>query len=565
MLMGYLLIFGFAALLASLGDTTKPIEKASVFHLKLSGPVSERSKENPINLLFSDQEVNQLGLDQIITAIENAKSDPKIEGILLEPGYLTTGLPTIAQIRRKLEEFKSSGKFIYAYSDHYSQGGYYLATVADSIFVNPVGAVDFRGLSANVTFFKEALDKMGVEMQIFKVGTFKSAVEPFIEKKMSDANRQQMTEYVNDIWSSVVADIANARKLTPESLQRFANEGIFAQEAEALVAIGMVDQLLYRQEVEERLQERCFDTKKEKLKLVKITDMAAATNKTPSKSKNQIALLYAAGEIDGSSDDRVDTKKLAAEIYKLKADSAVKAVILRVNSPGGSAFGSEQVWKALDDLKRDKPLVVSMGDLAASGGYYIAAGADWIVAEPTTLTGSIGIYGMIPNVKGLTDKLGISFDEVNTNRFSGMPSVTKPMSSEERQLIQSNVNRGYTLFTRRCAEGRNLPIDSLLNVAEGRIWSGKRALELGLVDELGGLEVALAKAISLAALSDYKIEEYPAKKEYMQSLIEDLSGTTQAIIGSRLLGESYKYYKQLNTIQQMEPVQARIPFMLTIE
>ncbi|MGL5893799.1 MAG: signal peptide peptidase SppA [Bacteroidales bacterium] len=564
--LGYLLIFGITGLVASMGSSKKSLENNSVLHLKLSGSVVDRAQDSPINTMFSDYNTSQTGLDQVLKAIDNAKKSPKVEGIFLEPGMIQAGLPTIAEIRRKLEDFKSSGKFVYAYSDYYGQSGYYLATVADSIFVNPVGAVDIKGLSANLMFFKGTLDKLGVDMQIFKVGTFKSAVEPFIETKMSDANRQQVTDYVNSMWGSVAEEISAARKISVKSLQEVANEGIFAKEAELLVSYNLVDKLYYREDVEQMLRNNLGITKRDDLKLAKIADVAAEVIDSKSKkSSDAIALVYAVGEIDGTSKDKVDTKKLAAEIYKIKADSSVKAVVLRVNSPGGSAFGSEQVWKALDDLKKDKPFVVSMGDLAASGGYYIACGADWIFAEPTTLTGSIGIFGMIPNTKALTDKLGLSFDQVETNRFASMPSIHKAMNEDEKRLIQSNVERGYELFTRRCAEGRNMPIDNLLAIAEGRVWTGKSALELSLVDELGGMDAAISKAASLAALTDYKVDEYPAKKDFMQTLLEDFGGSAVQTIGSIVIGDNYKYYSLLNSIKSMEPVQARLPYILTIE
>ncbi|MGL4994310.1 MAG: signal peptide peptidase SppA [Bacteroidales bacterium] len=564
--LGYLLIFGLTGLVASMGNSKKSIESNSILHLKLSGSLVDRAQDNPLNTMFSDYDVTQTGLDQVLKAIENAKNSPKIEGIFLEPGMIQAGLPSISEIRRKLEDFKSSGKFVYAYSDYYGQSGYYLASVADSIFVNPVGAVDFKGISANLMFFKGALDKLGVDMQIFKVGTFKSAVEPFIETKMSEPNRQQVTEYVSSIWGSLLGEISSARKISVKSLQEVANEGIFAKEPQLLVSNKLVDRLNYREEFEQMLRDKVGAISRKELKLVKIADLANETieSKT-SKTKDAIALVYAVGEIDGTSKDRVDTKKLAAEIYKIKADSSVKAVVLRVNSPGGSAFGSEQVWKALDDLKMDKPFVVSMGDLAASGGYYIACGADWIIAEPTTLTGSIGIFGMIPNTKGLTDKLGLTFDKVETNRFASMPSIHNAMSEDEKRLIQLNVERGYELFTRRCAEGRNMPIDSLLMIAEGRVWTGERALGLSLVDELGGMDAAISKAASLAALQDYKVDEYPLKKDFMTSLIEDFGGSAVETLGSIVIGENYKYYSLLNSIKGMEPVQARLPFFLTIE
>lgn len=566
----FVMIFSVMGLVATIGsgtDEKKTISENSILHLNLNGVIQERSTELELPPMFSDYALKEIGLDRIMTAIDKAAKNPKIKGIYLESGLLQCGYATAQQIRTKLQDFKKSGKFVYAYSDLYAQNGYFLSTVADTLVTNPSGMIELKGLSSTSMFFKGALDKLGIQMQIFKVGTYKSAVEPFTETKMSDANREQMTMLLSNFWSVILDSVSVSRGVPVAELNKYASEGIMLKEQKDLLSSKLVDKLLYRDEFNTLLKTKMGIAQDKKLKLVSISDMAKNSDiiDDNQKSRNTIALVYAVGEIDGTSTPKVDTRKLSEEIFKIKADSSIKAVVLRVNSPGGSAFGSEQVWYALSELKKVKPFVVSMGDYAASGGYYISCDANWIFAEPTTLTGSIGIFGMLPNTKGLTDKLGLNFDVVQTNPIANFPSMTSPVSAEERMLMQCNVERGYELFTRRCAEGRKMPVESILKVAEGRVWSGVKAKELGLVDELGGMDMALAKAASLANLKDYKVKDYPKKKEFFDQLLEDYGLAVVTRLTSVLGGDYFKEYLIINNIKDMDPVQARLPLMLDIE
>lgn len=566
----FVMIFSVMGLVATIGsgtDEKKTISENSILHLNLNGVIQERSTELELPPMFSDYALKEIGLDRIMTAIDKAAKNPKIKGIYLESGLLQCGYATAQQIRTKLQDFKKSGKFVYAYSDLYAQNGYFLSTVADTLVTNPSGMIELKGLSSTSMFFKGALDKLGIQMQIFKVGTYKSAVEPFTETKMSDANREQMTMLLSNFWSVILDSVSVSRGVPVAELNKYASEGIMLKEQKDFLSSKLVDKLLYRDEFNTLLKTKMGIAQDKKLKLVSISDMAKNSDiiDDNQKSRNTIALVYAVGEIDGTSTPKVDTRKLSEEIFKIKADSSIKAVVLRVNSPGGSAFGSEQVWYALSELKKVKPFVVSMGDYAASGGYYISCDANWIFAEPTTLTGSIGIFGMLPNTKGLTDKLGLNFDVVQTNPIANFPSMTSPVSAEERMLMQRNVERGYELFTRRCAEGRKMPVESILKVAEGRVWSGVKAKELGLVDELGGMDMALAKAASLANLKDYKVKDYPKKKEFFDQLLEDYGLAAVTRLTSVLGGDYFKEYLIINNIKDMDPVQARLPLMLDIE
>ncbi|MGL5732332.1 MAG: signal peptide peptidase SppA [Bacteroidales bacterium] len=565
-----IMIFSVMGLIATIGSSTdekKTISDNSILHLNLNGVIQERSTEMELPPVFADYAPKEIGLDRIMKAIENAKNNPKIKGIYLESGLMQCGYATTQQIRSKLQDFKKSGKFVYAYSDMYAQSGYFLATAADTLVTNPSGMIEFKGLSSTSMFFKGAMDKLGIQMQIFKVGTYKSAVEPFTETKMSEANREQMTMLLSNFWNVILDSISVSRGVPAAELNQYASQGIMLKEQKDLLSSKLVDKLQYRDEFNTFLKQQVGISSDKKLKLVSISDMAKSGSMVDDskKSNNTIALVYAVGEIDGTSTPKVDTRKLAEEIFKIKADSSVKAVVLRVNSPGGSAFGSEQVWHALSELKEVKPFVVSMGDYAASGGYYISCDANWIYAEPTTLTGSIGIFGMLPNTKGLTDKLGLNFDVVQTNPIANFPSLTSPVSTEERMLMQSNVERGYELFTRRCAEGRKMPLDSILKIAEGRVWSGVKAKELGLVDQLGGIDMAVAKAATLANLKGYKVKDYPKKKDFFEQLLEDYGLEAVARVASVFAGDSFKEYMIINNIKNMDPVQARLPLMLDIE
>lgn len=558
-------LFAIIGIVSQTEDKAFTLKPASVLHITLEGELVERSEDNPLRQILSDYKSDSQGLDDILKAIDKAQTNDNIKGIFLEFKVSDGGMATYEEIRDRLKEFRKSGKFVATYSNLYSQKEFFLASVADSIFINPVGSIDFRGLGGEPVFFKKALDKLGIEMQIFKVGTYKSAVEPFTNEKMSDANRAQVTEYINGLWGHMLTSISASRKISVDSLQSYANRGITAEPTEMLLKLKFADKLLYRTDVWSHLQKMAkSDVKDEDKGLVAVSDMDKVESPS-NNAKETIALVYAAGDIDGGSDSGIHSDKLAAELAKIKTDSTIKAVVLRVNSPGGSAFGSEQIWHEVAEIVKKKPVIVSMGDYAASGGYYISCPATAIVAQPTTITGSIGIFGMLPNVSKLTDKLGISFDEVSTNKFATTPSVNRPMRADEKVLFQNYINRGYDLFVSRCASGRKVSKEKIESVAQGHVWTGQKALEIGLVDKLGGINTAIKLAAQKAHLKEYKIENYPRKKEFYEKIMENISTETSMALAKFYFGENFKYYITLKSLQQQQPIQARLPYFLDIE
>ncbi|MDD2797707.1 MAG: signal peptide peptidase SppA [Bacteroidales bacterium] len=558
-------LFAIIAIISQTEEKTFTLKPTSVLHIELKGEIVERSEQNPFGEIFSDYKVQAQGLDDILSAIDKAENQADIKGIFLDFNFSNAGLATYEEIRERLKEFKKSGKFIAAYSNMYSQKEYFLASVADSIFINPVGTIDFRGLGGEPMFFKNALDKLGIEMQIFKVGTYKSAVEPFTNEKMSDANRAQVTEYMNGLWDHILISVSNGRKISVDSLKSYADQGMMFSSTENIVKMKFADKVLYRSDLWSHIQKMAkSDIEKEENGLVSVTDIQKI--ETPSNDANDIvAMVYAAGGIDDGSSDGVNSEKLSKELAKIKKDSTVKAVVLRVNSPGGSAFGSEQIWHEIAEINKTKPVIVSMGDYAASGGYYISCPATAIVAQPTTITGSIGIFGMLPNVSKLTDKLGITFDEVSTNKFANTPSVNHAMRADEKMLFQSFIERGYDLFVTRCADGRKVTKEKIETVAQGHVWTGEKALQIGLVDKLGGIQTAIKLAVKKAKLKNYRVEDYPRKKEFYEKIMEDISAETSTALAKLYFGESFKYYITLKNLEHQNPVQARIPFVMNIE
>ncbi len=521
--------FLFGMMFGSMFSSTATLDKNTVYVLNMKGIVVEQGEaDNPFASALNDvpgyNKPETVGLDDLLDNIRFAKTDDRVRGILLRGGELQTGMASAKQLRDALADFKQSGKFVVAYAPAYSQLNYYIASVADSVFLNPVGSVDWNGLSASKMYFKRALDKLGIEMQVLKVGTFKSAVEPYILTGMSDADRRQTAQYVNGLWQEMVQAVSESRHISAEQLNALADRYMGLQPAQACVESGLVDSLIYTEDIDSLLV-RLTDCKDYN----KITTSELATIERPSiKAKDRIAVLYADGEITDDQGTGIVGTKMVKEITKIRKKDDVKAVVLRVNSPGGSADASEQIWHAVQTLReKGLPVVVSMGDYAASGGYYISCGADYIYAEPTTITGSIGIFGLIPNVGQLRDKIGVDIDGLSTNRHSALAvnAQWKGLDEQERALMQQMVERGYDLFTRRCAEGRHMPQDSIKAIAEGRVWLGTRAKELGLVDELGNLDDAVNKAAELAGLSDYDLNYYPGKKDFYTQLMESLSNT----------------------------------------
>ena len=559
-------IVSMVGMMAS-SDTETVVKENSIFVLDLEGTLSERVQENPFQALMGE-EYQTYGLDDILTSIQKAKDNENIKGIYLQAGMMEASFASLEEIRHALKDFKESGKFIVAYGDTYTQGMYYLASVADKVIVNPQGSIAWQGLASQTIFFKDLLEKVGVEMEIFKVGTYKSAVEPFIATEMSDANREQITAFLTSIWGRLLEDISESRSIPTDDLNRYADEFAMLSPAETYIANGLADTLMYKDGVLAYLKEMSGREADESLRTLSVEDMKNVKRNVPlDKSGNIIAVYYAYGGIDDTSSPKegIDSEKVIKDLRLLREDETIQAVVLRVNSPGGSAYGSEQIWREVVLLKEKKPVIVSMGDYAASGGYYISCAADCIVADPTTLTGSIGIFGMFPNMEGLlTDKLGLHFDVVKTNKFADMGDMTRPFNNEEKAAMQNFINQGYKLFVQRCADGRGMSVEAIEKIAEGRVWTGATAKELGLVDELGGLDKAIDIAAEKAGVEAYSIINYPSQSGFFSTLMDE--GKDNYINGKMMdaLGETYHYLRFVESLKDMDRIQARMPFDLRI-
>lgn len=551
----------FLVILFSSSDTYK-LEDNTVLAIKLEGVLSERVQEtNPLMEYLGLSETNEVGLDDILSSIKKAKENNKIKGIYLNAGLFSASSASLKEIRDQLIDFKETGKFIVAYGDVYTQGCYYLASVAEKVIINPQGNLDLHGVSSSPMFYKGLLEKIGVEMQIFKVGTFKSAVEPFMLEKMSDANRQQVTAYAGDIWATTLAGISESRKISTERLNQLADTLPMLRDPQLLLDNKLIDTLMYETDVKKYLKTLADIGEKDNLKLASVSDMTTVESLKKESSSDVIAVLYAEGSItSGNGKDGITDKRIIKELEKLKDDENVKAVVFRVNSPGGSAYASEQIWKAVTDLKEKKPIVVSMGDVAASGGYYISCNASKIFAQPNTITGSIGIFGMFPNVEGLSKKVGLTFDNVKTNKHADFGDITRPMREDEKVILQSYIERGYDLFLTRCSDGRGIAKDSLDLIAQGRVWTGNQALKIGLVDALGGIDAAIKEAAQLAALQDYKLNSYPRKTSFFEDLLANQKEemTTRAM--KEYLGSDYQSFKLIKEIKEQDFIQARLPY-----
>lgn len=557
--------------MVSSSESETQVHKNSIMMLDLNGALVERSQDNPFDFLLGD-EYSTYGMDDILSSIKKAKENDDIKGIYIQATSLGTGFASLEEIRNALKDFKESGKFIIAYGDTYTQGLYYLSSVADKVLLNPQGMIEWRGLASTPMFFKDLLAKIGVEMQVFKVGTYKSAVEPFISTEMSPANREQVNVYLSSIWGQITSDVAESRKVSVDSLNAIADRMMMFHPATETVKCGLADTLIYKNDVRNYLKAMIGIDKDDRMHILGLKDMVNVKKNVPKdKSGNIIAVYYAYGEIDGTSssstgEEGINSKKVIKDLRKLQEDEDVKAVVLRVNSPGGSAFGSEQIWYAVSELKKEKPVIVSMGDYAASGGYYISCNADTIVAEPTTLTGSIGIFGMFPNAKGLTEKIGLNFDVVKTNQYSDFGMLTRPMTDGEKNLVQMYVNQGYDLFLTRCSDGRGISKEELDKIAQGRVWTGSTAKELGLVDELGGLDKAVEIAIAKAGVDAYTVMNYPAKESFFESLMNTNPGNyIKARMMKGTIGEVYQQFSALENFEKADRIQARVPFELNIQ
>jgi protease-4 len=541
--------------------------------LDLNGSLAERSADDIQSVLmgFSGDGNDTYGLNDILSSIAKAKENDDIKGIYIKAQSLNTSFASLEAIRAALYDFRSSGKFIVTYADNYTQGLYYLSSVADKVVLNPHGVVDWRGLASVPMFYKDLLAKLGVEMQVFKVGTYKSAVEPYTCTEMSDANREQMEALLSSIWGKMVSNVAGSRNIQIDSLNAYADRVMTFATAEETVDKRLVDTLMYQNDMRNYLKTLMDIDQDDDIPLLSLEDMVNVKRNVPKDmSGNVVAIYYAAGEIVDeasatSTGDCIVGNKMARDLRSLKEDKDVKAVVLRVNSPGGSAFASEQIWKAVAELKKEKPVIVSMGDYAASGGYYISCVADTIVAEPTTLTGSIGIFGMFPNVKGLADKVGVSFDVAKTNKYSDVGVTTRPMNEGEKAMLQSFIEQGYNLFVGRCADGRGMSREDIEKIAQGRVWSGEMAKEIGLVDVIGGVDKALEIAAGKAGVEKYTTKEYPEQESMFSSIINSSVPTyiETRMLKSRL-GSYYEEFCTLQRIDKMARIQARIPFEINM-
>lgn len=558
------------AIVASAGSDGKVAVTAnSIMHVSLDYPISERTDKNPLAAFdfMGFEGKKTLGLNEILGGIEAAKTDQNIKGIYLDVSSLSSGFATIEEIRNALLEFKKSGKFILAYSEVYTQGAYYLATAADKVYLNPEGMVDFRGLSSESMFFKGALDKLGIEAQIIKVGTYKSAVEPFILEKMSEPNRRQVTSFLGSLYDHFLTNISESRKIPKATLFAIADSAKIRDPKDAL-SYKMVDGLLYKDQVLDELKSRTGIDKKKDVKSVTIEEYASNGDKDKTSSGNRIALVYASGEIISGegNDETIGSERISRAIRKARTDNKVKAVVLRINSPGGSALASDVIWREVLLTKKIKPVIVSMGDVAASGGYYIACAADSIFAQPNTITGSIGVFGIVPNMqKFFNDKLGITFDGVKTGRFADLGDVTRPLTDAEKMILQQEVNKIYNTFTKKVADGRKRSQAYIDSIGQGRVWSGSEALKIGLVDRLGDIDDAIASAAKKAKLKDYKVVSYPAQVDPFKSLFDNSADKVRLYFVKREMGDNFTYYEQLKSALSISGVQTRMPYTITVK
>lgn len=559
-LMGFIML----GAMLSAGDSKPVIKNGSVLRIDLSGNLQERVQENPVSAFLGMSGTEEQGLDNILKSIKIAATNDKISGIYLESGIFSADMASLEEIRKALTDFKKSGKFIIAYGDSYLQGAYYVASVADSLYINPSGMLDWHGIASQPMFYKELLEKVGVKMQVFRVGTFKSAVEPFIRTDMSDANRAMVQSFINDIWTVACKDVSASRKISVDSLNALADNYMAFTDANDYVRTRLVDRTAYVDEVRETLRRL---TKTEHLNMVSPAELAAY-DESANGANGQIAVYYAQGDIVGSevegvisSGQQILGPKVVDDLDRLCNDENVKAVVLRINSGGGSAYASEQMWRAVQLLKKKKPVVVSMSGMAASGGYYMSCGADYIVAEPMTLTGSIGIFGMVPDASGLlTEKLGLHFDVVKTNEASDFGAMGRGINAGEAAAMQRYVERGYALFLRRVADGRNMTTAQVDSIAQGRVWTGRQALNLKLVDKLGTLEDAIREAARRAKVADYGIVAYPAPADWYTQLFSDVKDDYMENRVKGMLGVYYKPLQFVYTLQGTDCLQARMPF-----
>ncbi|MGM0624312.1 MAG: signal peptide peptidase SppA [Bacteroidota bacterium] len=550
----------------------KPVPEESVLTIDLTLPIPDRTPQNPFEAFnFDPYDMKKIvGLNDILKGLERAEKDENIEGVYLDLSVVTGGMATLREIRDALADFKASGKWVVCYADMMSQKAYYMATVADEVYLNPQGWMDFRGLSAQVMYFKNALDKLGVEPQIFRHGKFKSAVEPFMSDTMSEANRLQTLTYTTSLWNSMLEAIAESRNISVDELNSYA-ENLSISDAASVKEYNFVDDLKYKDEVLAIMNKKMDEDPTEKIKFLGMGKYRMSPVKVAKKdmSDNEVAVIFAEGNIVmGEGDEQsIGGERYAKAIRKARLDDDIKAIVLRVNSPGGSGLASEIMWREITLAKKDKPVVVSMGNLAASGGYYIACPADYIYAQPTTLTGSIGVFGLMFTAKELlNEKLGIDVEVVNTNQHADMGNIARSFDQRESEYMQNMVENFYDVFITRVADGRDMTKEEVDEIGQGRVWTGRNAIEIGLVDEFGGLEEAVEKAAELADLEDYEIGEYPRMKNFMEQLFSEFTISADVEMLEHLTGMELQSLRRLKAFTELdEGVQARMPMDVTFK
>lgn len=571
-ILGFICIIGMVA-----SSNSKPaLKDNAVMVMKLQGQIEDRTEDNWLGELTGEQ-FNNIGMNRILSSIRKAKNEDKVKGIYLETGILETDYATLQEIRNALADFKKSGKWIIAYGDALSQGGYYLASVANKVYVNPEGNVDWHGIASQPQYIKDVAAKFGVHFTVVKVGKYKSYTETYTEDKMSDANREQVSRYIGGLWQQMLADVSKSRNISKDSLNRYADGLMVFDDAQLLKSRKMVDGFCYYDEIRDVVKRQLGLKTDETINQVDYNDVDMAIDDSNLMGE-EIAVYYCQGSIVRmetpsiyGSEQQIVSTKVIKDLQELADNSQVKAVVLRINSGGGDAYASEQIWRAVKELNKKKPVVVSMGGMAASGAYYMSMGAQYIMAQPTTLTGSIGIFGALPDFSDLmTKKLGFKYDEVKTNRNSAYASagMSRPWSAEEITTMQNYVNRGYNLFRKRVAEGRKMSTEQVEKIAQGRVWLGTDAKNIKLIDGFGGLNDAIDKAAELAHLSSYQAVEYPALAGWMEQLMDMAGGNKGTYLDEQLrlaLGDLYQPFIMIRNMKEKEPIQAALPYVLNIQ
>jgi protease-4 len=557
-----------AAFVSSIGSEKELVVKDnSVLKISLAYPIDERTSKNPFDAGFSFSNLgsDQLGLNDILARIKAAKEDDKIKGIYMDMSSVPSSFATLEEIRNALVDFKSSDKFIIAYGEYYTQSAYYLASTADKLYLNPEGLLEFNGLSSQSMFFKGTLEKLGIEAQVIKVGTYKSAVEPFILDKMSKPNRQQVSSFLGSIYDHFLQGVSKSRNIPTDTLRAISNE-LRVQNAQDAVVAKLMDGTKYKDEIISELKDRLEIAEDKEINAVTIEKYTPKAKQNVG-AKDRIAIIYATGEIISGegSDKQIGSEKISRAIRKVREDKKVKAVVLRINSPGGSALASDVIWREVELTKNTKPIIVSMGDLAASGGYYIACAADSIFAQPNTITGSIGVFGIIPNMQHFfNDKLGITFDEVKTGAYADLGNISRALRPDERNIIQQQVDQIYFTFTKKVADGRKKERSFIDSIGQGRVWTGAQAMELGLVDRLGNIDDAIKSAAKKANIEEYRLVSYPALSDPFQAFLGNLGNNVSTWFMKREMGDAYPYYNQAKQVIEQTGIQARIPYTINI-